>query len=204
MPIEIEPFKFQVGSETISSSAWRFQAGKIQVIVGQSGSGKTSFMRSLVGLDAVSLEPTKKGAFAYVAQRPFLFDGTIGENIQYGSASDCQSQFESLSAKPDWLLWDRSIAGLSGGQQYIVSFLRGYFLSERPVLVLDEPFASLDPVLEKWAFSLMEAGLTVGRSIVFSTHRFDMLRDGDDIFEVSSDGISLIQLSEVVERYRTC
>ena len=207
LPLTTQPFSFTVAGRKAECPSWQFTSGKLLVVVGQSGSGKTSLFRSLVGLSGGRTSAGDKSYFAYVSQKPFLFDGTLGENIAYGlSAQSCvvKDLFDQLPDKPAWLKWDRSTAGLSGGQSYVVSFLRGLFFRERPVLVLDEPFASLDPKLEKWVYSLLQSELKAGRSIMMSTHRFDMLREQDQIWEVAEQGIRPISLSKVLEDYQPC
>ncbi len=215
----VEAFDFPVGGRTVSSPQWDFMASKMFVLVGQSGSGKTSFLTQLVGLGSCSFAAGHESRFAYVAQRPFLFDGTIGENLEYGlvagiegdlenglgneQQSFCRKRFNALPFRPTWLKWERSVEGLSGGQRYIVSFLRGMFF-QRPVLVLDEPFASLDPDLEKWVFSLLESEIASGRAIVLSTHRFEVLREDHAIWEVTTKNIRPISLAQLHERYHPC
>jgi len=203
LPFELGSFPFSAGRSSIDTPSICFKPGELQVVVGQSGAGKTSFIRSLVGLDKTRAQAADLGMFAYVAQRPFLLDGTIGENINYGSSQSVTENFAGLKSKPEWLRWDRNIDGLSGGQQYVVTFLRGYF-SGRPVLVLDEPFASLDPSLESWVFSLITKCLSEGRSVFFSTHRFDMLRTDDRIWEIGSGEMTSVSLTDVLESYRPC
>jgi len=150
------------------------RAGEILAIVGPSGSGKTSLLRLLNRLD----EPTTGTAYlqgqdyrqlsprelrrkaGMVTQRPFLFPGTISQNLQFGP----NQRGESLSRESiDHLLSsvglegyaERDVANLSGGEAQRVSFART--LANSPlVLLLDEPTSALDDASKLGVEALVE------------------------------------------------
>ncbi|HYX52235.1 MAG TPA: phosphate ABC transporter ATP-binding protein [Candidatus Limnocylindrales bacterium] len=138
------------------------RAGEILGIVGPSGSGKSSFLRLLNRLD----EPTSGTVFlrgvdyrqiaprelrrqvGMVTQRPFLFPGTIAENLGFGprqrgetlSRQECQQLLSRVGLNG---YADRDVANLSGGEAQRVSIARA--LANSPaVLLLDEPTSALD------------------------------------------------------------
>jgi putative ABC transport system ATP-binding protein len=146
----------------VDDATFEVQTGEVLTIVGPSGSGKSSLLRLLNRLD----EPTSgtvyvEGAdyrqmaprdlrrkLGMVNQRPYLFPGTVQQNLQFGP----QQRGESLS--PDSIeqllirvglkgYASRNIANLSGGEAQRVSVART--LANSPlVLLLDEPTSALD------------------------------------------------------------
>jgi putative ABC transport system ATP-binding protein len=137
-------------------------AGRVLAITGPSGSGKTSLLRLLNRLDEPTAGTVYFEGFDYrsiaardlrrkiglVTQRPFLFPGTVADNLRFGPAQ----RGESISVQNiDELLRrvglegysSRTVTNLSGGEAQRVSFART--LANSPsVLLLDEPTSALD------------------------------------------------------------
>jgi putative ABC transport system ATP-binding protein len=146
----------------VEDATFEVRTGEVLAIVGPSGSGKSSLLRLLNRLDeptsgTVYIEATDYRRIAprdlrrklgMVNQRPFLFPGTVEQNLQFGP----QQRGESLS--PDAIeqlltrvglkgYASRNIANLSGGEAQRVSVART--LANSPlVLLLDEPTSALD------------------------------------------------------------
>jgi len=150
------------GKMLVDDVSFALPAGRVVAITGPSGSGKTSLLRLLNRLDEPSsgtvyfeqadyktIPPRLlRRKIGLVTQRPFLFPGTIAENLRFGPAQ----RGEVLSqAEIDQLLQQvgledyssRNVSNLSGGEAQRVSFART--LANSPViLLLDEPTSSLD------------------------------------------------------------
>ena len=150
------------GKILVAGAAFDVRGGETLAIVGPSGSGKTSLLRLLNRLD----EPTSGTVFlngadyrqlvprdlrrrvGMVTQRPYLFPGTVAQNLRFGPGQRGQ---ELLDDQVDELLSGvgllgyaaRNVANLSGGEAQRVSFART--LANAPeVLLLDEPTSALD------------------------------------------------------------
>jgi ABC-type multidrug transport system ATPase subunit len=121
-------------------------------IVGTNGSGKTTLLRIIAGLEhdfkgtlRCSLPQNQIG---FVHQRPYLFKGTVNENIHYGIRSmatdernaQVQKMLERFKIQH---LANRSCQQLSGGEQRRVALARS-LIRQPKLLLLDEPFADLD------------------------------------------------------------
>ena len=146
----------------VENASFHVLHGEILTIAGPSGSGKTSLLRLLNRLD----EPTSGTVYleevnyrqipprqlrrkvGMVMQRPFLFPGTVADNLRFGPAQRGEqltnAGIETLIASVGLPRFaDHNIANLSGGEAQRVSFART--LANSPsVLLLDEPTSALD------------------------------------------------------------
>jgi len=150
------------GKILVEGATFEVHSGEVLAIVGPSGSGKTSLLRLLnrldeptsgtvylEGVDYRQIEPrTLRRQLGLVTQRPFLFPGTVAENLRYGPAQrgdtfseDAISQLLSKVGLGDYS--SRNVANLSGGEAQRVSVARTLANSPR-ILLLDEPTSALD------------------------------------------------------------
>lgn len=180
-------------------------------VVGKSGSGKSTWIKVLLRL----LPPEHGGlrlggewlhnisraelarVIGYVGQNPFVFAGTIAENIAYGNGDVTQDQIEQAAR---WANIDHEIAALpqgyqsevsergnnlSGGQRQRLALAR-ILLKGAPILVLDEATSALDNISERHVQQSL--GITSGdRTTIMIAHRLTTLKDCDRIF-VFEDG----------------
>ena len=185
--------------------------GEIVGFAGPSGSGKTTVVRALLrlvhplggslrigGVDIADVTRAEIGKlFGLVSQTPFLFTGTIADNISYGcsnatdeairNAAAMASVGAEIDALPNGYQYMVSERGenLSGGQRQRIALAR-IFLQDPPVLILDEATAALDNKNER---HVMEAiGRAVeGRTVLMVAHRLSTLQRADRIV-VLKDG----------------
>lgn len=122
--------------------------GEILCVLGKSGSGKTTLLNILAGLTEFSGQtegvPQRVG---YIFQEPRLLPNlTVAENLAYIGATE--SAIEEILRKTELIaLKDKRPKALSGGEKQRVSIARA-FLTDAPLLLLDEPFSSLDTALK--------------------------------------------------------
>jgi len=187
------------------------KAGSVLAIIGPSGSGKSTLL-SVLGLleqpDAGTVfldgSPVTMGdragrlAMAAVFQRPYLFKGSVGGNVAYGLVArgvprEQRGPRVAAALKRVGLAGyeKRSALALSGGEAQRVSLARALVVEPR-VLLLDEPLASLDPLLKRqlthdFASILRETGVTV----VYVTH------DQDEAL-VIADRVAIMNAGRIV------
>jgi ABC-type multidrug transport system fused ATPase/permease subunit len=127
----------------------------------------------------------------FVLQDTFIFFGTVKENIGYGqpTASDNEIMNAAKLAKAhdfimrmpqgyDTVVGERGIT-LSGGQRQCIGIARA-IVRDSPILILDEPTASLDTESEKIVIDALEK-LMAGKTVITIAHRLSTIRDADKI-----------------------
>ncbi|TFC30882.1 thiol reductant ABC exporter subunit CydD [Cryobacterium sp. TMT2-18-3] len=175
-----------------------FRPGELTVVVGPSGTGKSTLVAALQGfvpfdgrilLNGAEQTPgTPRPWLAWAGQRPGLFQGTIADNLALGDASvDRDTVARSLECagvgdlEPATML---GIAGegLSGGQAQRVAAARAIYRAEShdcAVVVLDEPSSALDEAAEASLVAGLRRLTTEGRIVIVVSHR-PALRDAAD------------------------
>jgi ATP-binding cassette subfamily C protein CydD len=174
--------------------SFRVNAGETLVLFGESGAGKSSVLRLLMGFarpdagriaingqDALSLRPEElRRLSAYVGQQPHLFHATLAENIRLArpeasetelrAAADAARVSDFADTLPQGLetLVGEGGFGLSGGQAQRVALARA-FLRDAPLVLLDEPTAHLDPRTEAELIESLQR-LCVGRTALIASH----------------------------------
>ncbi|MBT8212388.1 MAG: ATP-binding cassette domain-containing protein, partial [Acidimicrobiia bacterium] len=191
--------------------------GEIVVLVGPSGCGKTTTLKMInrlveatggtievAGTDITSLEPpVLRQGIGYVIQRIGLFPHrTIGENI--GTVPgllgwDKDRTRDRVAELIDLVgleqeMWSRYPAELSGGQQQRVGVARA-LAADPPVLLMDEPFGAVDPIVRsRLQDELLDLQQRVRKTIVFVTH------DIDEAIKLG-DRVAILNVGGVLEQY---
>src|SRR5450432_1574765 len=132
-----------------------------------------------------------RGQIGFVLQDTALFYGTVRDNIAYGrpaatieeiiAAAKLSNAHEFISAMPlgySTLIGERGVT-LSGGQRQRLGIARAV-VRNSPILILDEPTASLDTESEKTVMEALE-NLMTGRTVITIAHRLTTIRDADKI-----------------------
>ncbi len=179
------------------------EQGEILVLMGLSGSGKSTLLRAVNGLNPVvrgavrvdsgaglvdvssadekTLRDIRLNRVAMVFQQFGLLPWrTVRENVGLGlelggmSKAERKAKVEAqldLVGLADWA--DRKVGELSGGMQQRVGLARA-FVTEAPILLMDEPFSALDPLIRtRLQDELLELQAKLGRTIIFVSHDLD-------------------------------
>jgi ATP-binding cassette, subfamily B, bacterial len=175
-------------------------------IAGRSGSGKSTWLRCMlrlihpasgevlvggVPIGVLSREDIGK-SIGYVSQVPFVFSGTVAENIGYGSGNASREQIrdaarqahidEEIEQMPEGyetVLTERG-GNLSGGQRQRIALAR-MFLKNPPVLILDEGTSALDNISERKVRAAID-NARQSHTVIMVAHRLSTLNQTDCIF----------------------
>ena len=149
------------------------EEGKILCIFGGSGGGKTTLLNMLAGLtdyDGIIEDLPKQ--VSYIFQEPRLLPNlSARENLRYAMCEPNEQRIDELLEKTELIdCADRKARLLSGGEKQRVSIARA-FLSDSPLLLMDEPFSSLDtPLKIRLISSFAKLWKEDKKTTVFVTH----------------------------------
>jgi ATP-binding cassette subfamily B protein len=211
--VEYEDVSFRyLGADenSIDEASFTAEAGDFVGLVGPTGAGKTTLLKLLLRLyepqegtitldghdiDDVSLS-SLRDHIGYVSQEPYLFHGSVAENVAYGLDADDEEIIDALSMAGamefvtdlpegiDTTVGERGVK-LSGGQRQRVAIARA-ILEDPDILVLDEATSHVDNETEVLIQQSLEA-LTAERTTFAIAHRLSTVRDADQIL-VMDDG----------------
>ncbi|MCF6369208.1 ABC transporter ATP-binding protein [Rhizobium halophilum] len=181
------------------------EGGKTTALVGPSGAGKSTIINLIprfhdpsagrILIDGQDISRVTKlslrRCLAYVSQQPYLFEGTIRDNIRYGrpDASDAEVEAAAkLAYAHDFILlqpagYDTPVGEngvtLSGGQRQRLSIARA-LVRNAPILLLDEATSALDNESEAAVQKALESAMN-GRTVIVIAHRLSTVVNADKI-----------------------
>ena len=209
-------FDYAPEKRVLKSVSLHAAPGEMIALVGPTGAGKSTLVNLLPGfyevtsgrvlIDGVDIKEVRleslREHISVVSQEPFLFNGTVRENILYGrldatdaeltaaaKAANCHEFITRLSEGYDSRVGERGVK-LSVGEKQRVSIARA-LLKNSPILILDEATASVDTATERLIQEAL-ARLMEGRTSFVLAHRLSTIRNADQIL--------VIQHGEIVER----
>jgi len=202
---DLVSFSYAKALPVLHAVSFAAQAGKTTAIVGASGAGKSTLVALLqrfydldggaIRIDGQDIscvtKPSLRGSIAYVSQQPYLFEGTIRDNIRYGRAGATDAEIESAAveaAADDFIRaqprgYDTPVgengATLSGGQRQRLSIARA-LVRQAPILLLDEATSALDNASEARVQQAL-ARVMEGRTTIVIAHRLSTVVNADRI-----------------------
>lgn len=205
-------FGYEDGQQVLDGVSFYLEKNKTYALVGPTGGGKTTMAGLMVRLhDPVSGTVYFKGkdirmytqaelgdSIGVILQDPFLFSGTVGENIRYGNRNLDAMSDDDLNAvmKKKGLghLLERFEDGLKSsvndtaenislGQKQLISFIR-ILLREPELLIMDEATANIDTVTEQILTDIISK-LPKETTKVIIAHRLNTIREADEILFVN-------------------
>jgi ATP-binding cassette, subfamily B, bacterial len=211
-------FQYPGGKDVLRDVDLTLEKGKAYALVGPTGGGKTttaSLMARLYdptegsvflnGCDIRSVAPAERARkVGYIPQEPFLFTGTVRENIVYGNEDYADYSTEQLAALlgksnlssllarfPEGLESPVTSGGnsISLGQKQLIAFMRAT-LRKPELLILDEATANIDTVTEQLLEEILDR-LPPETTRVIIAHRLNTIDNVDQIFFVNSGGVTL-------------
>lgn len=202
--IELREVGFRYGTRSVARDiSLRIEPGEMVGLVGHSGSGKSTMVNLICrfydvtegailidGVDIRSLPVAEyRRHIGLVLQEPFLFFGTIAENIAYGKPDATRAEIiaaaraahahEFILRLPhgyDSLVGERGQA-LSGGERQRISIARALLIDPK-ILILDEATSSVDTTTEKEIQKALD-NLVRGRTTIAIAHRLSTLRNAN-------------------------
>ncbi len=208
-------FSYSEGKDVLRDVSLTLEKGNTYALVGPTGGGKTttaSIMARLYdptmgtvyldGRDIRSYSPAERAKkIGFILQEPFLFTGTVGENILYGNDDYGVTSNEKLLA-------DLKQTGLDGllvrfengletkvgasdsislGQKQLIAFMRAV-LRKPELLILDEATANIDTVTEQLLEDILKK-LPKETTKIIIAHRLNTIQNADDIFFINEGEI---------------
>jgi ABC-type multidrug transport system fused ATPase/permease subunit len=209
-------FYYSEEKPVLKSISLHAAPGDMIALVGPTGAGKSTIVNLLpafyertagritidgVDINEVTLDSLRR-QISVVSQEPFLFNGSVRENILYGRldaseadviaaarAANCHEFISRLTDGYDSRVGERGVK-LSVGEKQRVSIARA-LLKNAPILILDEATASVDTATEKLIQEALER-LMAGRTSFVIAHRLSTIRNADQIL--------VLKQGEIVER----
>jgi ATP-binding cassette subfamily B multidrug efflux pump len=203
-------FGYDPAHPVLHDVSFELPAGQTMALVGRTGAGKTTIAALIprfydvtagsVRLDDIDVRELGRASLraqmALVLQEPFLFSGSIADNIAYGRPAATRAEIEEAARTVDAhdfilllpkgydTLLGEGGGTLSQGQRQLIAFARAVLADPR-VLILDEATASIDTRTEQTIQRALTT-LMAGRTSVVIAHRLSTIRNADLILVVDA------------------
>ncbi|MDB5023490.1 MAG: transporter ATP-binding protein [Mucilaginibacter sp.] len=206
-------FAYPGGNEILHNINFKLERGKTYALVGPTGGGKTTTASLIArlydptkgtvfldGKDIRSYQPDERSQkVGFILQEPFLFTGTVKENILYGNEIYRDFSNEELEdALKKASLWSllaifehgletkvsSSGDSISLGQKQLIAFMRAV-LRNPEILILDEATANIDTITEQLLSDILKK-LPESTTRVIIAHRLNTIENADEIYFVNS------------------
>jgi ATP-binding cassette subfamily B protein len=221
-------FAYPGGNEILHNINFKLERGKTYAFVGPTGGGKTTTAsliarlydptKGLVlldGKDIRSYEPGERSRkVGFILQEPFLFTGTVKENILYGneiyqnfSNEELEDALKKANLGSLLAIFENGLEtkvlssgdSISLGQKQLIAFMRAV-LRNPEILILDEATANIDTITEQLLSDILKR-LPETTTRVIIAHRLNTIENADEIYFVNSgEVIRAGSLDDAIER----
>lgn len=206
-------FGYKEDEEVVSNIDFEVESGETAALVGPTGAGKSTILKLLlrmydvddgtIEIDGVGLTEMSpqhlRSHIGYVSQNPFLFEGTVADNVKYGAFDETREDVVEackmaeahgfISKLPDGydsLVGERGVK-LSGGQRQRIAIARAV-LQKPDVLILDEATSDVDTETEMLIQQSIDQ-VTDERTTFSIAHRLSTIKDADKIFVIEDGSV---------------
>lgn len=182
----------KLDAPTLQSISLSLGSNQLLAVIGPVGAGKSSLLSSILGeLPSEKGVLRVKGQLTYAAQQPWVFPGTIRNNILFGKDLETQKyervikacalkrDMELLPDGDQTMIGDRG-ATLSGGQKARVNLARAVY-QEADIYLLDDPLSAVDAEVGRHLFEQCICGLLKNKPRILVTHQLQYLKAADQI-----------------------
>ncbi|MBF0210170.1 MAG: ABC transporter ATP-binding protein [Desulfamplus sp.] len=198
-------FSYSGSVDTLLDVSFKVKKGEMLGIAGTPGSGKSTLINLIpriydidqgsIKVDGIDIKDisiqTLRRAISFVPQEPFLFSGTIKDNIMFGDvdadlekiakALEMAQLTDTIASFPkdiDTIIGEKGVM-LSGGQKQRIAIARA-FLKVSPILILDDPISQVDMQTASKIIKIVES-LAGKVTVLVASHRFSIFKRADHI-----------------------
>ncbi|XP_067646367.1 probable multidrug resistance-associated protein lethal(2)03659 [Eurosta solidaginis] len=213
--IEIHELKAKWDSSmtdyTLNNIELRVKPRTLVAVIGPVGSGKSSLIQAILGeLPAESGYVHVHGTYSFASQEPWLFTGSVRQNILFGLPMDkhryrtvvkkcaLERDFELLPYGDKTIVGERG-ASLSGGQKARISLARACY-RKADIYLLDDPLSAVDTHVGRHLFDQCMRGFLRDEIVILSTHQLQFLEQADVIVIMDKGKISAVGTYELMRR----
>lgn len=178
---------------TLENITFDADSKELIAVVGTVGGGKTTLLHAILKeLPAQEGSIDVEGIVSYASQEPWLFGGSIRQNIVFGQEFDQKKYDEVIKVcalERDFTLFphrDRTLVGdrgvtLSGGQRARINLARAIY-KDADIYLLDDPLSAVDTTVGKQLFDICICGYLKNKCVVLITHQLQYLRNVNRIY----------------------